>query len=176
MAKKAKKAVKRAQIVSLPPQGMTTTIPDKFYLVAGESEGMTPLNAFDNALVDAGIGNTNLVKMSSILPPGSKQIKPVKLPLGALVPVAFASKVSSQTDEIISAAVAIAIPKDPKKNGLIMEYSAAGHKQEVEKIVRHMAEEGFKQRGYELKEVLSISAQHNVKKIGAAYAAVVLWW
>lgn len=175
MAKKAKKA-KAPRIITIPPQGMTITIPNKFYLVAGASEGMTPLNAFDNALVDAGIGNTNLVKMSSILPPGCTKIKPVKLPLGALVPVAYASKVSSQSDEIISAAVAVAIPMDKKKNGLIMEYSAAGHKEEVEKIVRHMAEEGFRQRGYELKEVLSISAQHNVKKIGAAYAAVVLWW
>jgi arginine decarboxylase len=170
------KKVKKGQIISLPPQGMTTTIPDKFYLVAGDAEGMTPLNAFDNALVDAGVGNTNLVKMSSILPPGSKRIQPVKLPLGALVPVAFASKVSTQTDEVISGGVAIAIPKDPKKNGLIMEYSAAGHKEEIEKIVRHMAEEGFRQRGYELKEVVSISAQHKVAKIGAVYAAVVLWW
>jgi arginine decarboxylase len=92
------------------------------------------------------------------------------------VPVAYASKVSSQTDEVISAAVAIAIPKDKKKNGLIMEYSAAGHKEEVERIVRHMAAEGFKTRGYELKEVVSISAQHKVSKIGASYAAVVLWW
>lgn len=175
MAKKAIKA-KAPKIISIPPQGMTTTIPNKFYLVAGESEGMTPLNAFDNALVDAGIGNTNLVKMSSILPPNCTKIKPVLLPLGSLVPVAYASKVSSQPDEIISAAVAVAIPKDKNKNGLIMEYSAAGHKEEVEKIVRHMAEEGLKQRGYALKEILSISAQHDVKKIGAAYAAVVLWW
>jgi arginine decarboxylase len=172
----AKKVARKSGIISIPAQGMTTTIPDKFYLVAGHSEGMTPLNAFDNALMDAGIGNTNLVKMSSILPPNSKMIKPVKLPLGALVPVAYASKVSSQTDEVISAAVAIAIPKDKKKNGLIMEYSAAGHKEEVERIVRHMAAEGFKTRGYELKEVVSISAQHKVSKIGASYAAVVLWW
>ncbi len=172
----AKKAVKKNGIISIPAQGMTTTIPNKFYLVAGHSEGMTPLNAFDNALMDAGIGNTNLVKMSSILPPNSTRIKPVKLPLGALVPVAYASKVSSQTDEVISAAVAVAIPKDKKKNGLIMEYSAAGHMEEVERIVRHMAAEGFKTRGYELKEVVSICAQHKVSKIGAAYAAVVLWW
>jgi pyruvoyl-dependent arginine decarboxylase (PvlArgDC) len=39
-----------------------------------------------------------------------------------------------------------------------------------------MAAEGFKTRGYELKEVVSICAQHKISKIGAAYAAVVLWW
>ncbi|HPI03420.1 MAG TPA: arginine decarboxylase, pyruvoyl-dependent [Candidatus Goldiibacteriota bacterium] len=155
---------------------MTTTIPNKYYLVAGHDEGMTPLNAFDNALVDAGIGNTNLMKMSSILPPNCTQIKPVKLPLGALIPVAYASKVSTIVGEVISAGVAIAIPQDPKLNGLIMEYSGAGHKEEIEKIVRSMAEEGMRKRGYKLKEIKSIAAQHKVDHTGAAYAAVVLWW
>src|SRR5206468_7432297 len=37
---------------------------------AGNAEGSTPLNAFDNALLAAGIGNINLVRISSILPPG----------------------------------------------------------------------------------------------------------
>jgi arginine decarboxylase len=37
---------------------------------AGIAEGSTPLNAFDNALLAAGIGNVNLIKVSSILPPG----------------------------------------------------------------------------------------------------------
>ncbi len=170
------KKIKKARIIAIPPQGITVTIPDKFFLVAGHSEGMTPLNAFDGALIDSGVGNTNLMRMSSILPPNSKHIKPIKLPLGALVPLAYASKVSSQTDEVISAGVACAVPKNKGLNGLIMEYSAAGHKEEIERIVRHMAEEGMKQRGYAVKEILSISAQHKVNKIGAAFAAVVLWW
>jgi arginine decarboxylase len=173
--KKNQKGVKMKKINS-NAFGISETIPTKFFLVAGHSEGMTPLNAFDSALLDAGIGNTNLVKMSSILPPGAEKIKPIKLPLGALVPVAYASKVSSQVDEVISAGVAVAIPKDSKKNGLIMEYSAAGHKEEIERIVRHMAEEGMRYRNYPVKEIFSISVQHKVKKIGAVYAAVVLWW
>jgi arginine decarboxylase len=168
--------MKKAKIITLPPQGITTTIPNKFFLVAGHAEGMTKLNAFDNALVDAGIGNTNLMKMSSILPPNSKKIQPIKLPLGALIPVAYGSKVSTQTDETISAGVAVAIPKNPKLNGLIMEYSGAGLKEEIERIVRHMAEEGFKARKYQLKSIQSIAVQHRVSNIGAVYAAVVLWW
>lgn len=166
----------RSNVINLPLQGITQTIPDKFFLVAGHSEGITPLNAFDSALIDAGVGNTNLMKMSSILPPEAKKIKPIKLPLGSLVPLAYASKVSSVIDEIISAGVACAVPYDKNKNGLIMEYSAAGHKKEIEKIVRHMAEEGMKNRGYKIKTIYSISIQHTVKKIGAVFAAVVLWW
>ncbi|MCE5300809.1 MAG: arginine decarboxylase, pyruvoyl-dependent [Spirochaetia bacterium] len=167
---------KAKSLVSSASKGMTKIIPDKFYLVAGHSEGMTKLNAFDNALMDSGVGNTNIVKMSSILPPASKEIKPAKLPPGALVPMAYASKISAQPGEIISAAVACAVPVDKKQNGVIMEYSASGHKEEVENIVRNMAVEALKQRKLKVKEVHSISVQHGVSKIGAVYAALVLWW
>jgi len=163
-------------VKSAPVSGISATIPTKFYLVAGDADAAHPLNAFDGALIEAGIGNTNLMKMSSILPPNCVRIKPVKLPLGALIPVAYASKVSSIADEVISAGVAVAIPKDKNKNGLIMEYSGAGHKEEIEEIVRGMAAEGMKRRGYAVKEILAIGAEHKEKKHGAAYAAVVLWW
>ena len=39
-----------------------------YYLGAGIGTGNTALNSFDNALVRAGIGNYNLLKVSSILP------------------------------------------------------------------------------------------------------------
>jgi pyruvoyl-dependent arginine decarboxylase (PvlArgDC) len=57
-----------------------------------------------------------------------------------------------------------------------MEYSAAGRKADIERIVRDMAEEGMRYRKYKIKEILSISAEHHVKNIGAAFASVVLWW
>ena len=43
--------------------------PTQYFLVSGASDGYMPLNAFDGALLQAGIGNTNLVRMSSIVPP-----------------------------------------------------------------------------------------------------------
>ena len=46
--------------------------PCKFTLVAGNGEGGTPLNAFDAALIEAGIGNLNLLRVSSILPPSAQ--------------------------------------------------------------------------------------------------------
>lgn len=156
--------------------GISATIPNKFYLVAGDADADHPLNAFDGALISAGVGNTNLMKMSSILPPNCTRIKPIKLPLGALIPIAYGSKVSSVADEVVAAGVAVAIPKNKNQNGLIMEYSARGHKEEVEKIVRGMAEEGMRRRKYAVKEILSIAIEHKVKKHGAAFAAVVLWW
>ena len=42
--------------------------PKKFKIVAAAAEGHNNLTAFDNALLAAGIGNVNLVRISSILP------------------------------------------------------------------------------------------------------------
>ncbi|MFH1904023.1 MAG: arginine decarboxylase, pyruvoyl-dependent [bacterium] len=154
---------------------MIIKTPTCFFLVSGEGEGNTPLNAFDMALLNSGIGNTNLVRMSSIVPPACKKIKPVSLPFGALVPVAYASISSDIPGEIISAAVAVAIPEDDSKSGLIMEYSARGHKEDVEKIARRMSEDGMSSRGEKIRKLTSKSMEHKVKKIGNAFAAVVLW-
>jgi arginine decarboxylase len=149
--------------------------PTKYFLVSGASDGFTPLNAFDGALLQAGIGNTNIIKMSSIVPPRCKLISPIALPPGALVPAAYASITSDVPGEIISAGVAIALPKDKHRNGLIMEYSAKGKKEQIEEKVRQMALEGMKLRGWEVQDLNSIAIEYKVKKIGAAFAAVVLW-
>src|SRR5262249_30689843 len=57
---------------------------------AGNAEGGTPLNAFDNALLAAGIGNINLVRISSIVPPGVELLPLPRIKPGAIVPTAFA--------------------------------------------------------------------------------------
>ncbi|OGF22591.1 arginine decarboxylase, pyruvoyl-dependent [Candidatus Falkowbacteria bacterium RBG_13_39_14] len=151
--------------------------PNKFFLAAGTSEGLSKLNAIDGALISAGVGNTNLVKMSSICPPRCVQIEQVKLPSGALIPVAYASRVSENKGEIISSAVAIAFPEDESQPGLIMEFSAEGTRVEAENKVREMAKYGVEvTRGWRLKEIISIAAEHKVAQIGASFAGVVLWW
>ncbi len=150
-------------------------IPKTYFFVSGFSEGYTRLNAFDGALLNAGIGNTNLVKVSSIIPPHSKEIRPIELPQGALVPTAYAYVSSNIPGEVISAAVAIALPTNEDQPGLIMEYTAQGHREEIELIARNMAREGMSMREQEVKEIKSISAEYKVKKIGAAFAAVILW-
>ena len=134
-----------------------------------------PLNAFDGALLASGIGNTNLLKMSSIVPPGARLIKPVSIPYRALLPVAYASITSSIKGQTISAAVAAAFPKDRTMPGLIMEYSATGPSEEIEKICRDMAVHGLGMRGLEVGRVESTAVSHSVENVGAAFAAVVLW-
>jgi arginine decarboxylase len=148
--------------------------PTHFYLCSGASEGYTPLNAFDCCLLEAGVGNANLIQMSSILPPGVVRIDPMAPEPGSFVPLAYASINSVTPLEIIAAAVAGAIPKDKSLPGVIMEYSARGHAKDVERIARSMAEEAMKHRGYEIDEILSISTEHEVEVVGSAFAAVVL--
>lgn len=151
--------------------------PTKFYLVSGASDGFTLLNAFDGALLASGVGDTNLVKMSSILPPGCEEMnpRPLQLPQGALVPVAYASLCSDVPGEVISAAVAIGIPKDADRAGLIMEYSARAEESIVENQVKKMVEKGMEMRNRAIKEIMSISATYRVTGIGAVFAGVVLW-
>lgn len=156
---------------------MIIKTPTKFFLVKGSSEGFSLLNAFDGALLDSGVGDTNLVRMSSILPPGCEELNPppVPMPQGALVPVAYASIYSDLPGEVISAAVAIGIPKDATRAGLIMEYSARAEESIVVEQVRKMVQKGMEMRKREIKEIMAISATSRIVTIGAAFAGVVLW-
>lgn len=156
---------------------MIIKTPTKYFLVAGSSDGFSLLNAFDGALLASGVGDTNIVRMSSILPPRCDEIvpKPLHLPQGALVPVAYASLTSDVPGTVISSAVAIGIPKKSDLAGLIMEYSAKDVKDIVEKQVKIMVEEGMKFRNRDIKEIKSISTSFIVKTIGATFAGVVLW-
>jgi arginine decarboxylase len=145
--------------------------------VSGSSDGFTLLNAFDGALLASGVGDTNLVKMSSILPPGCREMnpRPVSLPQGALVPIAYASLCSDVPGEVISAAVAIGIPEDETRAGLIMEYSARAEESVVKAQVRKMVQKGMELRNRAIKDIMAISATYSVAGIGAVFAGVVLW-
>jgi len=97
------------------------------------------------------------------------------MPQGALVPVAYASLYSDVPGEVISAAVAIGIPGDSNRAGLIMEYSARADENAVVEQVKKMVEKGMELRKREIKEIKAISATYKVVTIGAVFAGVVLW-
>jgi arginine decarboxylase len=154
---------------------MNNVVHKNYFVCAGSADAKMPLNAFDHALLDAGIGDVNLVRLSSILPPSCEKVEPFQLPYGALVPVAYADMVSSEPGQWVAAAVAIAIPVDPTLPGLIMEHHGVGRLDEIEATVREMAVTGFNHRNREIKEIVSIGAEHQVEQHGAAFAGVVLW-
>ncbi len=148
--------------------------PTAYFLCAGAAEGYTQLNAFDAALLEAGVGNTNLIRISSILPPHTQRTDPTPLEAGSFVPIAYAHIGSPTPMDVIAAGVAVAVPVDRSLPGVIMEYSARGQAEDIERIARKMAEEAMKLRGFEVEEIISLSAQHRVESAGAAFAGVVL--
>ncbi len=151
--------------------------PNIFCLRASAGDASSELNAFDMALFKAGVGNMNLLKISSILPPHCEYVEKMKFEEGALVPVAYGAVHSSVKGELLSAAVACAIPRDKNRVGLIMEYAAKGKtKEDTEKQAREMALEGMRWRGYEVEKIMSISCEHRVDRCGVAFACVVLGW
>lgn len=150
-------------------------IPAHFTLVAGTGEGATELNAFDAALRDAGVGDLNLVKVSSILPPGARREPSCSLPPGALAPTAYARISIPTPGQIISAAIAVGISADQDRCGVIMEHSATAPAAEVEARIRQMVYEGFAIRGREPAEVVVLCVEHRVQTVGACFAGAVLW-
>lgn len=149
--------------------------PRKFTLVSGAAEGPSRLNAFDNALLVAGIGNVNLIRVSSILPPGSTEFGKLEVPPGSLLPTAYGTITSDLAGETIAAAVAVGIGESGEY-GVIMEFSGRCGREEAEDTVAEMARAAFRQRDRELKRLLVRAAEHKVEAIGCAFAAVALWY
>ena len=141
---------------------------------AGTAEGSTPLNAFDNALLAAGIGNINLIKVSSILPPGVELVPLPRIKPGALVPTAYAAMTSEVPGEVVAAAVGWARPDDPAKNGVIMEFHGIATRAEAERQIHLMLEEAFRTRGEVIRDRAVFAVEHTVERVGCALAAITL--
>jgi len=155
---------------------MSWITPKKAILLAASAEGGTKLNAFDNALLKMGIGNVNLVKLSSIIPAYIEWINelPKNIPVGMLLPTVYAHIESDEPGSTITAALGVGI-SEGNEGGLIYEYSGYCTKEEAEKMVHKMVEEGFKVRGWKLKEFKAAVAEIMVKdRPAAAIAAVVM--
>ncbi len=152
--------------------------PNVYCLVSGAAEGNTRLNAFDNALLEAGVGDTNLMRMSSICPPRAKEVSrdEIELPGGGLIPLAYAH-IDSQTPQMwIASAIAVGIPEDETQPGVIMEFEDHTRLEYVENIVKQMVVDAFEYRKRALKEIKFVGVEHQVTKCAATFAAAVLWY
>jgi arginine decarboxylase len=143
----------------------------KVSITSGRAEGPTKLNAFDNALLDAEIGDVNLIKVSSILPSGTEVVPIPKFPAGDMVNCVLAYNSSDVEGDFITAVIAVATSDD---FGCVVENIGVNRdvndvKNEAEFMVRYMMEK----RGLEIKEIIIADESHIVKKHGAVVAAVV---
>jgi len=142
-------------------------------LVAGAAEGATELNAFDGALLAAGIGDLNLVRVTSIIPPHVELVEsPPALPRGAFVLVVYSAASSSTPGVRLAAAVAVG--RAPDGFGVIMEAQGESQAQAVAEA-RAKVEEAFRMRGLELSEVRVAAAEHRVERCGGVVAACLFF-
>lgn len=148
--------------------------PKKYFVTAGSAEGNNQLNAFDHALLKSGIGNLNLLRVTSILPPGVAYSPGLEIPAGSLVPTAYGYVISDVPGEQIAAAVGVGLSRG--SFGVIMEYAGKCSSKDAEKAIEKMLKEAFAARGMELADTKIAATEHRVEKIACALAAVPLWY
>jgi arginine decarboxylase len=147
--------------------------PNMVCLASGAAEGDSELTAFDNALRKGGIGDVNLIRVSSIVPTGAKIVPLPDLPYGALTPAAYAVQTSSVPGQVVAACIGVGWTE---RGGVLMEAHGIDETAEqIEARTRLMVEEGMRNRGLEPFELYFATAEHTVEKIGSAIAAAVLW-
>ena len=154
-------------------------VPRYVVLASGKAEGFTELTAFDKALLDAGIGNLNLVKVTSVLPPKAKVLKlgdcDIDLPLGSVIPTVYTRMIDATKGITISSALGVGIPKDDSLSGMIFESSISGPKDRAIKLVEQMVIESFKARQVELKEIVVVASEIEAQDhIACTMAAALL--
>lgn len=144
-----------------------------FCLVSGAAEGATELGAFDGALLAAGIGDLNLVRVTSIVPAHVEYRSEVpRLPKGAFVLVVYGARTSSVAGETVAAAVGVG--RAPDGFGVVMEAQGRSRAQ-VEAEVRAKVEEAFRVRGLELGGFRVAAAEHRVVRCGGVVAACLFF-
>ncbi len=109
---------------------MDQMVPKRMFFTKGVGKHRHNLESFEAALRDAGIARFNLVKVSSIFPPGCKIISPkVGLPLldsGQIVHVVLAEARTDEPNRLVSAGIGLAIPARGDQFGYISEHHGYG--------------------------------------------------
>ena len=109
------------------------------------------LNAFDVALMKAGICEQNLVAVSSVIPVGAVQTEPEKIPMGAVTHCVLA-QMRGTGGEKIAAGIAYAFRKDGR-GGYVAEGHLHGSRDALRKDLELKMAEMARMREIELEDV-----------------------
>ena len=143
----------------------------KIAIVSGKDEGPTKLNAFDNALSDAGIGDVNLIKVSSMLSANTEITDLPPLKPGSMVNCVLSEITSDNPRDEITAVVAVAIGDEL---GCVVETKGINKKEdELIDEARFMVTYMMEKREVEIKELIVKKATATVKEIASVVASVV---
>jgi arginine decarboxylase len=113
-------------------------VPGRYFVTSGVATGAaSELNALDMALREAGIGDCNLVGVSSIIPPGSFEIEPFRLPTGAVTFCVLAKMAGPEGDRVgAGVAWSFGRPRGGDMYGIVAEHTGPELPSEIEGIAR----------------------------------------
>jgi len=109
-------------------------LPRSFFLTKGVGRHKESLSSFELALRDAGISQFNLVTVSSIVPPGCKQIPREQgvgyLKAGEIVFLVLARNSTNEAHRLVASSIGIAIPAGQTEYGYLSEHHSYGQTDE----------------------------------------------
>ena len=127
-------------------------VPKEFFVTSGNaSSPISELNAFDQALKNAGIAHCNLVEVTSILPKGCLQKKRIDITIGAIT-YAVIARMNGMEGEHIGAAISWSWEKNGRC-GIVAETHGYMEKDALLEIAEWKIKEMAKIREIELDEI-----------------------
>jgi len=109
-------------------------VPKQMFLTKGMGKHKEKLTSFEMALRAAGIAQYNLVKVSSIFPPGCKIITRERglkhLSPGEVVFCVMSENSTNEPHRLLAASVGLAIPKEKESYGYLSEHHGFGQKED----------------------------------------------
>lgn len=109
---------------------MSLLVPTRIFFTRGVGRHRHNLESFEAALRDAGIAEYNLVKVSSIYPPGCRityrKAGLARLTPGQIVYCVLAEARTNEPNRLVSAGIGLAIPAKGDQFGYISEHHGYG--------------------------------------------------
>lgn len=154
-------------------------IPYEYFITKGKGESddgseFLPfkVNSFDNALIDAGLKNPNIIEYTSVMPPEAIQITKEegikRLKWGEVLECIKAQSNGNKGEQISSAVIITTIidPSGKYLGGLACEYAGTQNKFEVEKYFLNAIHEMIQKRGFgEIKDGIKMFTD-NITEFG----------
>ncbi len=114
---------------------MQAFVPRELFFTKGVGKHREKLTSFELALRAAGIAACNIVRVSSIFPPGCKILSRDKglrkLKPGQVTFVVMSEAATNEPHRLIAATVGVAIPRDSKLYGYLSEHHSFGENEKT---------------------------------------------
>lgn len=114
---------------------MVGFVPTELFFTKGVGKHREKLTSFELALRSAGIAACNLVRVSSIYPPGckilSRRAGVRRLSPGQVTFVVMSEAATREPHRLIAATVGVAIPRDPELFGYLSEHHSYGENEKT---------------------------------------------